>query len=145
MYLCSAHLKPSNISTDDVGVSFVEIVEEKRQVRWVILTLTYLLLRRAISGKGVRTLWGSTSLNGVDLPNNFFFLKWNFKQFNRNQYRMKYVLSSYNQGVGDIWCACLSFLFTLQITLLRRREHEKQQLYLLTIEVCFCKNNFLMV
>lgn len=144
MYLCSAHLKPSNISTDDVGVSFVEIVEEKRQVRWVILTLTYLLLRRAISGKGVRTLWGSTSLNGVDLPNNFFFLKWNFKQFNRNQYRMKYVLSSYNQGVWW-YLMCLSFLFTLQITLLRRREHEKQQLYLLTIEVCFCKNNFLMV
>lgn len=78
MYLCSAHLKPSNISTDDVGVSFVEIVEEKRQVRWVILTLTYLLLRRAISGKGVRTLWGSTSLNGVDLPNNFFFSQMKF-------------------------------------------------------------------
>lgn len=65
---------PSNISTDDVGVSFVEIVEEKRQVRWVILTLTYLLLRRAISGKGVRTLSGSTCLNGVDLPNKFFSL-----------------------------------------------------------------------
>lgn len=82
-YLCSAHLKPSNISTDDVGVSFVEIVEEKRQVRWVILTLTYLLLRRAISGKGVRTLSGSTCLNGVDLPNEFIFLSNEiFKRFN---------------------------------------------------------------
>lgn len=83
LVLCSAHLKPSNIATDDVGVSFVEIVEEKRQVRWVILTLTYLLLRRAISGKGVRTLSGSTCLNGVDLPNEFIFLSNEiFKRFN---------------------------------------------------------------